>query len=484
MRILLAILTALVFAPAAFAQSERLIETCKSSKTEFEKRLRACDKVIELQQSAPQPWPFQERGEALADEGQHEPALAEFQRALDLDPDHEPSLSGMAFSLYRLDRFEGAKVHIDRYLKLRPEEYWPHYILGQILRGLERPDDALVAFTKSIEINPDYFWSRYRRGFVHVGSESWEKAAHDFGAAARIDPLHARAHLALADAHYKLGAGGPAARHYQIAQSLDPNFNRPAHRIEELVTFDPEPKLPPLEYTPLRDGAEVEYLMTLLPVDPRSEMERSIMAIANWFSAEVKARPEAKAVLNWKATTTGPDEVEVVTRVLDGWKVPKGGSATTQSFRGLFDLLIQPGGPQGPQIKTSYDDPDPTKAWPLEVGKSFTGTGSFAILCPEVFNLAAAFMGCRPEVVEVPVGRLEYNLYVDRVEEVLVPLGKFRTYVLRYRELSFLELGGVKRERVIETTWWIDPQTGLWVKRTGEQGGKIVTLQALAIADP
>jgi len=482
MRLVLGALIFLVFPALAMAQSERLIATCKSSKTEFEKRLRACDKVIELMAKAPQAWPFAERGDALGNAGQHERALDDFQRALAIEPSHVGALSDQVYSAYRLERYDFALTAVTKLLKVQPDDHWNHYIQGQILRELDRPDEALVAFEASIALKDDYFWSRYRRAFVFMQAEEWQKAEQDFLVAVTIDPLHSRAQLALADAYYKQGKGAPAARHYQIAQTLEPNFTRPAYRIEELVSLDPAPTLAPMSYR--QPGTGAQYLMTLLPVDPRSEMERSIMAIANWFSAEPKATPEAMAILDVRTAVTKGDEIAISTEVLNGWKIPKGSTGNTQSFRGLFPLLIEPGGPQGPQIRTRYDGDGPAGAWPLIAGKSLSGTGSFAIVCPEVFNLGAALIGCRPSVIEVPVGRLEFNLYVDRVEDIFVPMGTFRTYVLRYRELSFLELGGVKRDRVIETTWWIDPQTGLWVKRTGEQGGKIVTLQALGMAGP
>ena len=80
------------------------------------------------------------------------------------------------------------------------------------------------------------------------------------------------------------------------------------------------------------------------------------------------------------------------------------------------------------------------------------------------------------------MGTLEYSLFVEKVENIHVPLGKFTSYVVRYRERATSEVAGQQKSREIETKWWVVPELDFWVKRTSQLGDKISVLQAIGMA--
>ena len=79
---------------------------------------------------------------------------------------------------------------------------------------------------------------------------------------------------------------------------------------------------------------------------------------------------------------------------------------------------------------------------------------------------------------------LTYSLAVDGTERIVVPLGIFDTHVVRYRELGAIEFAGRRQERTLETTWWIAPELGMWVRRTGQQGEFVVIAEATDLILP
>jgi hypothetical protein len=93
-------------------------------------------------------------------------------------------------------------------------------------------------------------------------------------------------------------------------------------------------------------------------------------------------------------------------------------------------------------------------------------------------------MGCLPGVDAITVGNLEYGLTVEPPEQIVVPLGRFTTYVVRYREKSRAKIMGRTSERVVETKWWIAPKLNYWVRRSSQLGDKMLIAEAVKTVDP
>lgn len=64
-----------------------------------------------------------------------------------------------------------------------------------------------------------------------------------------------------------------------------------------------------------------------------------------------------------------------------------------------------------------------------------------------------------------------------------MPLGSFKTHVVRYWEKGQIEVFGKTQEQEIIRTWWISPDLGLWVKRTDQIGDEISVHQAVDVLE-
>jgi len=89
------------------------------------------------------------------DSGNHDLAVEEFQRALDLDPRNADALNGMAYGYESAGRIAEAEATYKKAVALRPD-YWDGYnTLGLFYHRQRRPDDAIAQLRHAVELTPD-----------------------------------------------------------------------------------------------------------------------------------------------------------------------------------------------------------------------------------------------------------------------------------------------------------------------------------------
>ena len=83
-------------------------------------------------------------------------ALASYDRALSLRPDHAEALNNRGSALQELKRYDEALASYDRALSLRPDYAEALNNRGNVLQELKRLDEALASYDKAIALKPDY----------------------------------------------------------------------------------------------------------------------------------------------------------------------------------------------------------------------------------------------------------------------------------------------------------------------------------------
>lgn len=484
MRLMLAIAVLALGLPA-LAQTEDQERACRSSDTPFEERIAACTALIDSGSFENMSWAHERRADAYGDNDDYEAALPDFNRAIELDPVNNVALGGRAYAYFQLSRYEEALADTTLLMEIEPDDDWNFYFHGRILAWLERYEEALAALDQAVAIQDDYYYSRYERGALHRKMGNFDLAEADYLAARDTAPFGSFIYMRLGENYLDMGDTERAAGAYRTAQINNPNQTRARMKLDELVQLDPEPSLPPLSYSPPRDGMKIRYLQVFLPFDTREEMEIAIMEIANWFSSPPKATPEAYALIT-RTLNLEEDDIIRIGSVLEasrnmGAVVPNGQLPTyARTFRGLFLSELETGA-DGPTIRMVLDEGDPADLWPLSVGNTVSGTGGFEIVCPEDFMIQAMLVGCRPGMSTVRMGSLEYSVQVVKQEQIVEPIGTYDTYVVRYRELATMEAMGRKTERVVEVNWWVSPELGFWIRRTNQRGDKIASIHAVEI---
>ncbi|WP_244177439.1 tetratricopeptide repeat protein [Streptomyces atriruber] len=162
------------------------------------------------------------RGRELRESGAHAEALAEYDRAVALDPELERAYYGRGVTYWYMDQDETALVALDRAVELGPEQARTLGMRGEVRRvlrrfeeavqdldraleldpsdaesltsrgiaclGLGRIDEALADLDRALSIAPNYAWALANRARARMGRQEYEQAIADSGRAAELAP--------------------------------------------------------------------------------------------------------------------------------------------------------------------------------------------------------------------------------------------------------------------------------------------------------
>ena len=138
-----------------------------------------------------------ELGVELARQGRLEQAVAEHEKALEIDPQLIRAHINL-ISLYgRLSRFENAEAHYRAAVRLDPSSYDSYYNYGVLLHGKGKYEEAEGAFRKVLEIQPDHADSHNYLGDILQRLGKLAEAAQEFRRAIDDRPNFSKAHFNL-----------------------------------------------------------------------------------------------------------------------------------------------------------------------------------------------------------------------------------------------------------------------------------------------
>ncbi len=181
--------------------------------------------------------------------GQKAAALASYDRALRLRPDHAEVLCNRGVTLHQLERFAEALASYDRALASRPD--YPEALSnrGNTLRSLNRLDEALANYDRALAARPDYAEALCNRGAALHERNRFEEALASYDRALTIRPDYVNALCNRGGALQQLNRFDDALASYERALALAPNHaealsNRAVtlHRLgrleEALASYD------------------------------------------------------------------------------------------------------------------------------------------------------------------------------------------------------------------------------------------------------
>jgi len=196
-------------------------------------------------------------GESALRRQDWEHAADQLQRCLELNPNFDNAMAGLARALAKLGRADEAKNWLNKALQSNPQNYRAWYQMGLLDAGSD-PAAALSAYEKTITIQPNFSAGQRELGMllfqqknyaasaphlektIKLGLEDARlhnflgicynrtnrtlKAVREFQRAIELDPKLAEAHLNLAYAHQLLHHAKAAHEEYAAACKLDATF--------------------------------------------------------------------------------------------------------------------------------------------------------------------------------------------------------------------------------------------------------------------
>ena len=213
--------------------------------------------LTEVQQRDPQIYviPFM-LGESALRRQDWEQAAAQLRRCLELNPNFDNAMTGLARALAKLGHAEEARAWLDRAVKGNPQNYRAWYQLG--LLSPEDPSAARSYYEKAITIQPNFppgqrdlglsFFQQknyaaaaphlakaialgledaYLHNFLGIcysRTNRLRKAVQSYRAALKLDPELADGHLNLAFALQRIGNAAEARTEYAAACKLESRY--------------------------------------------------------------------------------------------------------------------------------------------------------------------------------------------------------------------------------------------------------------------
>ncbi|WP_143645266.1 tetratricopeptide repeat protein [Streptomyces antioxidans] len=145
------------------------------------------------------------RSMARADMGEPQEAVADAERALELDADSDRAHAARGCAYLGMGRYEQARESLDRALELDPDFAWALSQRGEVNSLLGHYEEALADLNRSLELNDGSAWAVSTRGLVHFAIRDYDRALADFTRALEIRPEWAWAHAERATTHRMLG---------------------------------------------------------------------------------------------------------------------------------------------------------------------------------------------------------------------------------------------------------------------------------------
>jgi tetratricopeptide (TPR) repeat protein len=156
--------------------------------------------------------------------GKHESALANYDLALTLHPQHAEALSNRGNTLRALKRFDDALESYDRALALQPDYALAHTNRGAVLFDLVRYDQALESYDRVLALRPDHADALYNRAGVLHALKHYDRALADYDRAIVLRPDFAAAYANRGNSLNELHRFNEALESFDRALVLHPGL--------------------------------------------------------------------------------------------------------------------------------------------------------------------------------------------------------------------------------------------------------------------
>jgi tetratricopeptide (TPR) repeat protein len=141
-------------------------------------------------------------------------AIEEYERVLQLDPDHAETHNNLGVIYKERNELDKAMEHYQRVVSLNPGMDEAHNNLGVMhyLRG--EPGEAVAEYRKALELNPDNLISQINISLVFKAQGQEKRAIEILENVLSIEQFHPEAHYNLAIIYERSGALEKAIWHY------------------------------------------------------------------------------------------------------------------------------------------------------------------------------------------------------------------------------------------------------------------------------
>ena len=189
----------------------------------YKKAMEHFNRVLRLQPDSAVA--YNSRGLAYVGKGELNKAIADFTKAIELEPDYAAAAYSNRGGAYReKGEFDDAIADFTKAIELEPDCADTFSNRGGAYRNKGEFDEAIADFTKAIDLEPDFTLAYYGLGLAYDDKGEIEKAIGNFDKAIELDPDYAEAYSDRGGAYARKGDFDIAIANYNKAIELNPDY--------------------------------------------------------------------------------------------------------------------------------------------------------------------------------------------------------------------------------------------------------------------
>ncbi|MDQ0776377.1 tetratricopeptide (TPR) repeat protein [Streptomyces aurantiacus] len=227
----IAFLTALIdyaeLEPAAYEKALQLRGDEHRLSGQFDQALADFERALELDQESPKA--LAGRGEVYRLMNRYDHALADFTRAIELDPQYVWAIASRAYLHWRMGRHEVALADFTRAINLNPGYHWSITLRGDMYRRLGRSERTLALAQRTGGFDVNDAFTILGRGEVFWLMGRYEEALSEFNRIIEREPNFSRAISNRAETYFLMGRYDHAIIDLDRAIELDPGSSFPQY---------------------------------------------------------------------------------------------------------------------------------------------------------------------------------------------------------------------------------------------------------------
>jgi tetratricopeptide (TPR) repeat protein len=166
------------------------------------------------------PLAYYNRGIIFAKEGNVNLALADYSKAIEINPSYTEPYINRANLLRDQNKRQEALSDYNRVIELKPAFAIAYFNRGMLFMVEKKDTEALRDYNKAIALNPNYSKAYNNRGVLLMNENKYAQAIIDFQKVFQLEPNFAEAHFNMGVCAYNLGRKTEACGELQKARQL------------------------------------------------------------------------------------------------------------------------------------------------------------------------------------------------------------------------------------------------------------------------
>jgi tetratricopeptide (TPR) repeat protein len=174
------------------------------------------------------------RGIAYGELGLFDNAIADYSRAIAINPDFSDAYYNRAVAFSNLNQPDKAIADYSKAIEFEPNFAKAYYNRGNKYEYLKQWENAISDYTRALGIDPGIKAAYANRGIAYEYMKQWDKAIADCSRAIELDPNYNTAYYNRGLAYANLKQWDKAIGDYTTALEIDPNFTQ-AYNSREIA---------------------------------------------------------------------------------------------------------------------------------------------------------------------------------------------------------------------------------------------------------